>query len=1199
MTRKQRIRQLLDELLNSQATPEEVCSSCPELLAEVRARWRAVRLVRAELDALFPTSTGQGDSTPTPVPEAPALPAVPGYEVQAVLGRGGMGVVYRAWHFRLHRPVALKMLLAGPYARPEDLQRFLHEAQAVAGLSHPNLVPVYDVGDVDGRAYFTMELVEGGTLAEKIHGVPQPARQAASLVAALADAVHVAHQNGIVHRDLKPANVLLTADGTPKVTDFGLARRLEGDGELTLSGTPVGTPSYMAPEQARADKSAVGPATDVYALGAILYELLTGRPPFRAESSVATLQQVVADEPVPPAWLNPGVPRDLQTICLKCLAKEPTRRYASARGLVEDLGHFLRGEPVKARPVGAAERVWKWVRRRPALAGMLVAVALHGVGLSAGAGLLYRQHVMAEAQQAQTDREVGDALTKARGLLDEGWQAVDPVKVAQAHVEAGRVADLAHRGGASDAVRRQVEALQGEVAGRLQRTEKTRALLEALQDVPVPQETVAYLDLRAGEPLALAPPSADAQYAAAFRRWGLDVDGTPEGEAVARLAAEPDLAVQELVAGLDGWMLERRRRRPEAEWRRLARLADHLDGSARRRRLRALLIGAAPPRAEGVAGLVGVGSPWPAPLELVQGSPWRSLLELRTEIDPRTEPAPTVVALAEACAAVGDDAAAEQVLRQAATSRPDQVVLLSALGRLLERQSRFADAIVYYTAARGRRPHLGLALSRALLARGQTEEAAGVLEDLVRRRVHDDNAALYFLLSITRLAQKRYAEAEVACRRLISIQPEYAAAHGNLALVLLRLEKYGAAEEACRDALRLQPGNAITYNTLGNVLLRQGRLDAAEAAYREALDLDPGFPHALYNLGTALFSQQRYEAAEPIFRQVLDLRPQWPDAHVQLGAALHKQRKYAAAETAFRKAIDLKPNLDLAHYNLGNALMAQGKYAAAEAALRKATELNPAFAAAHLNLGSVMFQQERYGEAEAAFRQVIRLQPDSGQAYQNLGAALLRQARFEEAAAALDRADELLPATSPLRKQLQPMQRTCRRFLDLDARLPAVLGGTAKPANPAEQIEFAKLCRVKQYHAAEARFYHDAFAAAPRLAEEVAGLRYNAACAAALAGCGRGKHASQLADEKRAGWRRQALDWLRADLAAWGRALDRGEAQTGAEVRRVLQHWQADTDLAGLREPDALAQLPPEEREAWFTFWQEVADLLRRAQMTK
>src|SRR5262249_31207626 len=247
------------------------------------------------------------------------LPQVPGYEVQGELGRGGMGVVYRAWHLRLGRAVALKMLLAGPCARPEELERFRREAQAVAALRHANIVQVYDVGDVEGRPFFTMEFVEGGSLAEQIQGVPQPARQAAALVATLAEAIHAAHQSGIVHRDLKPGNILLTKDGTPKVTDFGLARRLEGNGGLTLSGVPAGTPSYRPPEQARGKRQAIGPATDVYALGAILYEMLTGLPPFRADTAAGTLHQVLTEEPIPPAQLNPQLPRDLGTICLKCL----------------------------------------------------------------------------------------------------------------------------------------------------------------------------------------------------------------------------------------------------------------------------------------------------------------------------------------------------------------------------------------------------------------------------------------------------------------------------------------------------------------------------------------------------------------------------------------------------------------------------------------------------------------------------------------------------------------------------------------------------------------------------------------------------------------------------------------------------------------------------------------------------------------
>src|SRR5262245_30294848 len=299
-----RVQELLAELLDRQATPEEVCGACLELLPVVRERWRQICRARAKLDALLPI--WPHGSLPTMPPEELPLPQVPGYEVEAVLGHGGMGVVFRARHLRLGRLVALKMALAGSYAGPHERERIQREAEAVAALRHANVVQVYDVGDWAGRPYFTMELIEGGSLAQRLAGAPQPARQAAALLATLAEATHAAHQGGIVHRDLKPANILFTPDGTPKVTDFGLARRLEGGAGLTLSGVPMGTPSYMAPEQAEGKTKHVGPLADVYALGAILYECLTGRPPFRAGTAAATLQQVVADEPVAPRRLNPS-----------------------------------------------------------------------------------------------------------------------------------------------------------------------------------------------------------------------------------------------------------------------------------------------------------------------------------------------------------------------------------------------------------------------------------------------------------------------------------------------------------------------------------------------------------------------------------------------------------------------------------------------------------------------------------------------------------------------------------------------------------------------------------------------------------------------------------------------------------------------------------------------------------------------------
>jgi tetratricopeptide (TPR) repeat protein len=358
---------------------------------------------------------------------------VPGFEVLQELGRGGMGVVYKARQQGLGRLVALKMIPAD-YTRPEALARFRTEAEAVARLQHPNIVQIYEVGAHAGRPYLALEYASAGTLADLVRGTPLPARQAAALAETLARAVHAAHQQGVIHRDLKPANVLLSGEGAggdlsfrettnqttprapiPKIADFGLAKLLDREDQAgagaTQTGAVLGTPCYMAPEQAwgKSKIRTVGPAVDVYALGAILYEALTGRPPFRAATTLETLEQVRAQEPVSPNKLQPGLPRDLQTICLKCLHKEPAKRYASARELAEDLARFLRHEPIRARPVGRWERLVKWVRRHPAAASLTIFAGLALLTLLAGVlahnAQLRREVERAETAEAETRRQ--------------------------------------------------------------------------------------------------------------------------------------------------------------------------------------------------------------------------------------------------------------------------------------------------------------------------------------------------------------------------------------------------------------------------------------------------------------------------------------------------------------------------------------------------------------------------------------------------------------------------------------------------------------------------------------------------------------------------------------------------------------------------------------------------------------------------
>ena len=326
------------------------------------------------------------------------------YEILRELARGGMGVVFEARQVSLNRKVALKMILAGQLANQIDVKRFHTEAEAAANLDHPGIVPVFEVGEHEGQHYFSMGFVEGQSLSQRLAEGPLPAREAAALVVKVAEAIEFAHQRGVIHRDLKPANILLDKNGNPRVTDFGLAKKVQGDSGLTGSGQIMGTPSYMPPEQAGGKRGEVGPAADVYALGATLYALVTGRPPFQAATPMDTIIQVISDEPVPPRRLNPSISRDVETICVKCLEKDPARRYTSAAALAEELGRFLAGEPIVARPVGRAERAWRWCRRKPVLAAMALALA---VATLAGLSGIVWQWSRAETERgiAQVERD--------------------------------------------------------------------------------------------------------------------------------------------------------------------------------------------------------------------------------------------------------------------------------------------------------------------------------------------------------------------------------------------------------------------------------------------------------------------------------------------------------------------------------------------------------------------------------------------------------------------------------------------------------------------------------------------------------------------------------------------------------------------------------------------------------------------------
>jgi tetratricopeptide (TPR) repeat protein len=422
---------VLRELMGEWPRLAEYLERFPELAVDLRLQFDVHRAIEedpltpvipsADVEAL-PEETGCSFTLPLPQPVLRSGRILAGYEILEELGHGGMGVVYKARQIDLGRQVAVKVIRAGAHASAQERARFHAEARAVARLRHPNIIQIHQVGDWDGCPFFSMELVDGESLDKKFGGAGASPNESARLVETIARAMHHAHGHGIVHRDLKPSNVLLDADGVPKVTDFGLAKLLDASEHQTANGGLLGTPSYMAPEQASGQDQEIGPAIDVHALGAILYELLTGKVAFRGRTVAEILERVRQDEPAPPCRLATGIPRDLEIICLKCLQKDPHLRYATARDLAEDLRRFLGGEPIHARPSSSWERCAKWIKRRPALAGLWVL----GVAAVASLCVFFLWHDLdRQAIAAQARSHEQEALGEARRTIERFSKARD------------------------------------------------------------------------------------------------------------------------------------------------------------------------------------------------------------------------------------------------------------------------------------------------------------------------------------------------------------------------------------------------------------------------------------------------------------------------------------------------------------------------------------------------------------------------------------------------------------------------------------------------------------------------------------------------------------------------------------------------------------------------------------------------------
>ncbi len=891
MTDDSRVDDLLEWLLESGETPEVVCRDCPELLPQVRAGWRHLRAVEEQLSELFPDSRHSDAAAPV-ASAADELPRIPGYELESVLGRGGMGVVYKGRHVLLNRTVAIKRLLAGAAARPQELERFFHEAEIVAGLHHPNIVELYDVGDVDGCPYFTMEFVPGGSLAQKLTGIPQPALQAAALVAALADAIHVAHQKGIIHRDLKPGNILLTVDGVPKVSDFGLARRLEAGHGLTLTGSPVGTPSYMAPEQVQGRKDAIGPATDVYPLGTILYELLTGRPPFRSDTAAATLQQVLTDDPAPPARLNGRVPRDLETICLKCLRKEPSRRYPTALALADDLRCFLAGEPIAGRRPGMFERLVLRARRRPTESALLAAAAILAMILVGGG-------VWLASERMRTTRAVQAELRDIVRFQQQGALAEAAAALERARVRLGQDGPSWLHAALEDAERDQ--GFVGQVrAIRLNRT----TLLEGI-------------DGRAANDRS-SRAQADRDYEAAFRDRRLCKPLDEPTQIADRVNDSP--LRETLVSALDDWLVCTTDV-PRQEW--LMSVARHADPDAWRSQIRNPTAWANGPK----------------------------LSELSTTGPLSEQPVPFLVALGERLEQIGVDGVT--LLRQVQNANPDDfwanLTLASALhirGRLSK--DDLDQSLVYYRKALELQPraavvynNFGLALYYEWYLDDDPSIRATEDNPSVRGRgalslfrqallIDSDFAPALNNLGAALRAKGDWPEALSHFQEAVRLRPALAEAHANLGHLKAGMGGINEAIDQYRQALKINPQLAEVHEYFGVALLAKGCRDEVDECFPEgakAVDQDRG---------------RGLKEALEVYKRADRLDPQWVPARNKLHLSSNEAALVNEAIEHFREAIRIDSGRPRSHGALGQALLAKGELADAKTAIERGLELLPA-----------------------------------------------------------------------------------------------------------------------------------------------------------------------------------------------------------------------------------------------------------------
>jgi serine/threonine-protein kinase len=1159
---------------------------------------------------LFPVRRWAGSTTEEgPLSEKTDLGK---YALVEQVGEGGMGVILRVHEPVLNRHLALKVLRDEYRERPEMVRRFVEEAQIAGQLQHPAVVPVHELGTLpDGRPFFAMKLIKGQTLARLLAERAGPAESLPRYLAVfeqVCQALAYVHARRVIHRDLKPANVMVGAFGEVQVMDWGLAKVLPagaaGPGEegrpdgpavsvvetvgsatgerATQAGWVLGTLAYMPPEQARGEVERIDERADVFGLGAILCEVLTGQPPYAGSvAEVRAQAQLGHLQPAHERLDGCGADGNLVRLAKTCLAPCPEERPRAGGAVAEAVSAYLRGlqERLRAAEVeraaaaarAAAERQAKEAaqaraqsERRARRLTVALAAAMLATVVLGGLGTWYL------AEQAAAQRRGVEATLAEVGRLQQ-----------QARWAEARVA-------LDQAQSRLAEGGQESLRARLERARRELDLVDRLDAIRLKRATLVEgrFDLA----------GADREYEEAFGAAGLAAVGGDTREAAAWVKGT---SVHEaLVAALDDWAACAPDK-PRRDW--LLEVARWADSDPWRDRARDPAVW---DDAAALARLTGEK-------QVAQQSP-QLLAALSVTLQRGEGDAEGLLRRAQArhpgdfwinfglANALGKHkkpAEAEGYYRAALAVRPATPAVYNNLGNVLHDLGKAEEAAAAYLKAitldrKLAPPHYNL--GSVLADRGKLPEAAAAYRQALA--LAPKHAKAHYHLGDVLRKQGQREEAAAEFRRTIDLDPKDADAHYFLARVLREQGRWEEAAAEFRRASALAPKLAAAHNDLGLILHDQGKLPEAAAEFRRAIDIDPKDARAHHNLGGALHEQGRREEAAAEFRRAIDLDPKLAGPHNGLGLILSEKGQLPEAAAEFRQAIALDPKLARPHHNLGKILGKQGKAEEAAAEFRQAIALDPTDADAHYNLGNALYHQGQWDDAAAAYRQALRLKEDFAEAHCNLGVILQRQGKLREALAELRRGDELGSGRPGWPYPSKEWVRQCQRLLDLDARLADILAGKARPVGAAEQVEFAGLCALKKRYAEASRFYAEAFAAKTHLADDLrAGHRYNAACYAALAAAGQGEHPGKLDETEQARWRHRALAWLRDDLAAWTKVIETGPPQARATMQGKLKHWQADSDLAGVRDKAALQKLPAQEQEDWRRFWQEVAALRDRA----